>query len=132
MGLEGTCLCGGVKIKVDSDHDVQIACHCKDCQHTSGSAHSMNILVKDTDLHITGSKANYDAKAASGNTVTRVFCKNCGSAIAHKSVAFGDSTAVQTGNLLDHFKDVKVAVELFTKDRWAAVQPFAGAAQNAS
>jgi hypothetical protein len=92
----------------------------------------MNILAKDTALHLTGSVAQYDAKAASGNVVTRFFCSNCGSALAHKSVVFGDQTAVQTGNLLDHFKDVKVAAELFTKDRWASEAPFEGAAQMAT
>lgn len=36
--------------------------------------------------------------------------------------------AVQTGNFKE-FKDVPVGAELFTKDRWVALKPIAGAAQ---
>ena len=61
--------------------------------------------------------------------VTRTFCSVCGSSISHKSPAFGDCTAVQTGNLYQHFKNVKVVAELFTKDRWAAFEPISGAGQ---
>lgn len=37
-------------------------------------------------------------------SVTRIFCGNCGSAISHKSVVFGEAQAVQTGNFADFAK----------------------------
>ena len=43
-------------------------------------------------------------------SVTRVFCGNCGSAISHRSVAFGENAAIQTGNFRS-FADKPVAVE---------------------
>jgi hypothetical protein len=61
--------------------------------------------------------------------VTRTFCSVCGSAISHKSATFGDCTAVQTGNLYQHFKTVSVAAELYTKNRWTTFQPISGAGQ---
>ncbi len=36
--------------------------------------------------------------------VTRIFCSECGSAISHKSVVFGEAQAVQTGNFVDFAK----------------------------
>ncbi|KAF7985694.1 hypothetical protein HWV62_2262 [Athelia sp. TMB] len=95
----------------------------------SGSAFSTNILAKDAKLTVSGSNVDYVSKAASGNDVTRTFCGKCGSSISHKSAAFGDATAVQTGILFQHFKNAKVAAELFTKDRWVAFEPVSGAAQ---
>lgn len=67
--------------------------------------------------------------AETASQVTRTFCGKCGSSISHKSAAFGDATAVQTGILFQHFKNAKVAAELFTKDRWVAFEPVSGAAQ---
>jgi len=61
--------------------------------------------------------------------VTRTFCTVCGSSISHKSAAFGDATAVQTGNLHHYFKDLKVSAEFFTKNRWSAFGPISGALQ---
>jgi len=129
MTIEGTCLCGAVKIKVDEDPNEQVLCHCTDCAQTSGAAFSTNILPKDSALHVSGPVNTYVSKAASGRDVTRTFCSVCGSSISHKSPAFGDCTAVQTGNLYQHFKNVKVVAELFTKDRWAAFEPISGAGQ---
>ncbi|KAF7976601.1 hypothetical protein HWV62_6096 [Athelia sp. TMB] len=129
MTIEGACLCGATTVKVDEDHNEQIICHCNDCKQTSGSAFSTNILAKDAKLTVSGSNVDYVSKAASGNDVTRTFCGKCGSSISHKSAAFGDATAVQTGILFQHFKNAKVAAELFTKDRWVAFEPVSGAAQ---
>lgn len=36
--------------------------------------------------------------------VTRIFCGNCGSAIAHTSTMFPELKAIQTGNLPDFAK----------------------------
>lgn len=74
----------------------------------------------------------------SDRTVTRVFCPECGSALAHKSAAFEPAMAVQTvskssgltfdskcslsreqGNLANFPQKAPIAAELFVKDRWA-------------
>ncbi|GAA6000316.1 hypothetical protein JCM10207_007957 [Rhodosporidiobolus poonsookiae] len=118
----GKCLCGKSEILIDGPKvDSQIRCHCSDCVKTSGTAFSSNILIKETDVRFVGRIAKYVSKAASGNDVTRIFCGNCGAALGHNTVAFGDSLAVQTGVL--GFKNVPYGVELFAKDRWADVAP---------
>lgn len=46
--------------------------------------------------------------------VTRIFCGNCGSAISHKSVVFGEAQAIQTGNFADFAKiPIKTEREFF-------------------
>ncbi|KAF9461715.1 Mss4-like protein [Collybia nuda] len=127
MAIKGACLCGQVTITLESEHNDQVACHCNDCKQTSGSAFSTNVLAPQKDVKIEGSFKVYDSKGASGNTVSRIFCSNCGSAISHKSVAFGEAQAIQTGNFT-HFSKIPFAAELFVKDRWEGLGPIPGAA----
>ncbi|KAJ7913704.1 Mss4-like protein [Mycena leptocephala] len=130
MPHKGACLCGQTTIELKSTHtaQVRIVCHCTDCRQTSGSAFSTNVLEPTKDVTITGPVKEYSIKAASGNTVTRVFCGNCGSAITHLTAAFGDAQAIQTGNFAD-FANIPITTELFVKDRWTGLAPIAGAAQ---
>ncbi|KAF7293825.1 GFA domain-containing protein [Mycena chlorophos] len=126
---KGSCLCGETTVELGgSDFTEQIVCHCTDCRQTSGSAFSTNILVPKKDVTITGPVKQFDMKAASGNTVTRVFCSNCGSAISHLTPAFGEAQAIQTGNFSD-FAKVPITTELFVKDRWTGLAAISGAAQ---
>lgn len=79
--------CSPTQISVASTHAEQIICHCEsflsvarrncglkrstagtDCQLTSGSHASTNILPLIKDVTLTGKVTQYDAKAASGNT----------------------------------------------------------------
>ncbi|KAE9400486.1 hypothetical protein BT96DRAFT_919484 [Gymnopus androsaceus JB14] len=128
MPYSGSCLCGETKIEVSSTHNAQIACHCTDCRQTSGSSNSTNILPLQSDVQITGAVKEYNSKAASGNTVTRIFCSNCGCAMAHKSKVFGDKMAVQTGTLPD-FATIPFEAELFCKSKFTGLGPFPNAAQ---
>ncbi|KAJ7779333.1 Mss4-like protein [Mycena maculata] len=128
MPHTGSCLCGQTTIVLESTHPEQIVCHCTDCRQTSGSAFSTNVLAPKSGVKITGPVKEYSIKAASGNTVTRVFCGNCGSAISHLTAAFGDAQAIQTGNFPD-FAQVPITTELFVKDRWTGLGPISGAAQ---
>ncbi|GAA5871765.1 hypothetical protein JCM16303_000858 [Sporobolomyces ruberrimus] len=124
----GKCLCGASSISAENiDDSMQIKCHCTDCQLTSGTSNSSNVLAKEKDVKIEGNIGEYTSKAASGNDVTRIFCKGCGTHFAHNSKAFGDAMAVQTGPL--GFNKVKYGAELFTKDRWTGVAAVDGADQ---
>ncbi|WVW79465.1 hypothetical protein I302_101434 [Kwoniella bestiolae CBS 10118] len=124
----GSCYCGSVTIKVLSTHDVQYACHCEDCKKTTGSAFSTCILPKISDVESNGRIQTYDSKGPSGNIVTRMFCPKCGSAIAQKSITFGDNIVILTGNLPD-FQTIPFGAELFVRNRFTALPPISGAEQ---
>ncbi|TFK66364.1 hypothetical protein BDN72DRAFT_844435 [Pluteus cervinus] len=79
-------------------------------RQTSGSAFSTNVLAPKKGVRISGPVKEFSIKALSGNTVTRIFCGTCGSAISHTSVAFGDAQAIQTGNFKD-FASVPIDTE---------------------
>ncbi|KAJ7272172.1 Mss4-like protein [Mycena rebaudengoi] len=128
MPHNGSCLCNQTKIKIDSTHTEQIVCHCRDCKETSGSAFGTSVLALKKDVTITGPVREYTSTAASGKTVTRIFCSNCGSAISQLATVFGDTQAIQTGNFRE-FADVPIKEELFVKDRWSVLESIKGAEQ---
>ncbi|KAH6901597.1 hypothetical protein BKA70DRAFT_1522407 [Coprinopsis sp. MPI-PUGE-AT-0042] len=88
--IEGQCLCGETTITIEDGQSFN--------NQTSGSAYSVNILAPKKDVKIKGLIKEYDVRATSGNVVTRVFCRTCGSAISHLSVGYGDAQAIQTGD----------------------------------
>ncbi|KXN83094.1 hypothetical protein AN958_01845 [Leucoagaricus sp. SymC.cos] len=106
----------------------QYVCHCAGCKQTSGSALSTNFLAPRSKIAITGPVREYSSQATSGNTVTRYFCSNCGSAVAHSSSMVPELQALQTGNFAD-FGKVKIQHELHVKDRWTGLAPVPGATQ---
>ncbi|TFK66363.1 hypothetical protein BDN72DRAFT_148620 [Pluteus cervinus] len=128
MTLKGACLCGESTIELNSKHNSQVICHCLDCKRTSGSAFSTNVLVPRKDVKIMGPTKTYGVTVANGNLVSRIFCGNCGSAISHDSVGFGDAQAIQTGNFKD-FANVPFDTELFVKDRWSGIAAIPDAQQ---
>ncbi|KAJ7903203.1 Mss4-like protein [Mycena leptocephala] len=129
MPHKGACLCGQTTLSIPRTKLFlrQTVCHRTDCRQTSGSAFSINVLAPKKDVTIIGPVKEYNTTAVSGNRGTRVFCGNCGSAIA-LSAAFGGALVIQTGNFAD-FAHVPVTTELFVKDRWSGLQPISGAAQ---
>ncbi|KXN83093.1 hypothetical protein AN958_01844, partial [Leucoagaricus sp. SymC.cos] len=103
-------------------------CHCVDCRKASGSAMTTNFLTPRSQITINGPVKEYQSPAASGNIVTRYFCGNCGSAIAHGSTMVPELQALQTGNFAD-FAGVKIEHELYVKDRWTGLASVPEAAQ---
>ncbi|KAF5356857.1 hypothetical protein D9756_006786 [Leucocoprinus leucothites] len=89
---------------------------------------STNFLAPKSKIMISGPVKEYSSPVASGNIVTRYFCNNCGSAIAHGSSMIPDLQALQTGNFPD-FAKVKIEHELYVKDRWTGLGPIPGAVQ---
>ncbi|UWQ51829.1 GFA family protein (plasmid) [Leisingera caerulea] len=73
--LEGRCLCGAVKIRVEGAHDPRPgACHCRMCQRWSGGL----FLCFEADAEavtVEGPVARYQSSAFA----ERAFCSTCGS-----------------------------------------------------
>ena len=71
MTLHGGCLCGAIRYAVTAPVSGLRACHCTDCQKTSGTGSSVNAVVAGKDFALTQGKPKcYAAKAASGRTLS--------------------------------------------------------------
>src|SRR5882672_2403870 len=79
----GGCLCGAVRYTVSAPVTGLRACHCVNCQKTSGGAGTVNAVVSSDSFRITkGATRRYDDSATySGRTLSRHFCADCGSPI---------------------------------------------------
>ena len=91
--LLGGCACRKVRYECSEKPIVQLICHCRDCQRASGSAFAAVMFVPTDRLTFTGAQMRYyDVKGASGRTLRRQFCGECGSPVC---VRWPDQPRVQ-------------------------------------
>ena len=76
--LSGMCACGSVKYVLRKGERSPIyACHCTDCQTRTGSAFSEHMLVRYSDLEITGLTDQYDTRLGENTCISFVGCPVC-------------------------------------------------------
>lgn len=77
----GGCHCGVVRYTVTAAPELTFYCHCRDCQKTTGSPFSVEMMIPDTGFEISGGLASYVVTGDSGKPVTRWHCADCASGI---------------------------------------------------
>ena len=119
--LSGSCLCGAIRYTVDVPISELRACHCTHCQKASGAAGSVNAVIPGAAFHITqGRPKRYDSAAASGRTLYRFFCGNCGSPI-YSQRATAPETVVLRAGTLDSGDNMNITANIWT----ASARPWA-------
>jgi hypothetical protein len=78
--LEGGCLCGGVRFRIDGKLGPAGYCHCKQCQRASGSAFASNAPVR-TRYFAFRAGAELVTEYESSPGKYRAFCRRCGSPV---------------------------------------------------
>ncbi|EKD13085.1 uncharacterized protein L3040_007168 [Drepanopeziza brunnea f. sp. 'multigermtubi'] len=97
--LQGSCNCGNivVSLPISSLPSSVTLCHCSECRASSGSLFAVNISTPTQDIKIEGTPKIHDYIAASGNTVHRYFCGDCGSAIMNVVSAHPEKSILKGG-----------------------------------
>ncbi|WP_444995650.1 GFA family protein [Aliikangiella sp. IMCC44359] len=86
--VNGRCHCGRICYKAYVNPKKTRICHCKDCQHLSGSAFRVNLPVAKNDFELcSGTLKSYIKVAQSGNQREQCFCPDCGTQIYATSVS---------------------------------------------
>jgi hypothetical protein len=81
MTIAGGCSCGAVRYEIkDAPLFIQ-ACHCTDCQRTSGSAFVVHAVMAEKDLEVSGETRPARLSSGSGNGRNLHFCVACGVSI---------------------------------------------------
>ncbi|RED15482.1 GFA family protein [Parasphingopyxis lamellibrachiae] len=75
--MEGGCLCGAVRYRIEEDAPPCYACHCTDCQTHSGSAFALQMPVFASKFSIEGEVLKADSDLPSGQTSTIHACAKC-------------------------------------------------------
>jgi hypothetical protein len=121
----GGCLCGAIRYTVNAPIAELRACHCLDCQKTSGSGGSVNAVVQRKDFEVVnGSPKRYAAKAASGRTLFRHFCGDCGSPLYSQRESSPERIVVRAGTF-DDSSAMKITANIWTRTArpWSWIDP---------
>jgi len=79
--ITGSCLCGKLKFRITAEPVGAGNCHCRTCQKSTGSAYLAVLFVPYKALEISGDYREFASQSASGNTLYRGFCPECGSMV---------------------------------------------------
>lgn len=78
MGLNGRCACGEVRYEITGEPLFTHACHCVDCQRTTGSAFVIHTVLCEEDLVINGATRTGIGPSGSGAGCEMHGCESCG------------------------------------------------------
>ena len=98
----GGCFCGYVRYESAGEPLYSLFCHCRACQHQSGSAFIAAMRVPAAGFRITqGEPKLYVRASDAGNEVTLAFCPECGSPLFIRVSARPDIVGLRVGSLDD-------------------------------
>ncbi len=100
---EGGCLCGAARYTLDRAAIVTTNhCHCRDCQRSTGGGFVTFVGVPETAYRqASGELGEHTVTGASGGTVTRYFCRACGSPLYSRVSVMPGVHFVKAGSLDD-------------------------------
>lgn len=100
--VHGGCNCGAIRYRLTGDPLAVAVCHCANCRRQSGSAFSVNVIVRANSMDMTGEVTTWeDNDTESGQPVLRQFCATCGSPIRSLSAASPKVAIVKAGTADD-------------------------------
>ncbi len=77
----GGCACGAVRYEVAGE-PVQISdCHCRQCQHRSGTGHGSYLTFHGAVVKTEGDVKQWQAVGDGGTVKSHAFCPTCGSPV---------------------------------------------------
>jgi len=124
--MTGGCLCGAIRYTVAAPISGLRACHCRNCQKSSGSGGTVNAVVPTASFRITqGTTRRYDdAATQSGRTLSRHFCAECGSPIYSQRNPDPGFIVVRAGSL-DDSRGMKITGNIWTATArpWSYIDP---------
>jgi hypothetical protein len=125
----GGCLCGAIRYESVAEPMFQFACHCRDCQITSGGAPTLGIVVPKAALTVTkGAPRTHWVTGESGAKVGRSFCPDCGTPLFSEPTGIGEIAVIKVGSLDDPAR-FEVQADLWMKSARPWHRPHEGAAQ---
>ena len=96
------CVCGQLRITVRGEPRRVYACHCLECQATTGSAfaHRANFAAGSV-VATEGEARRWRRTGASGGWLEQAFCPVCGSAVWMTAEGLADALSLSVGGFRD-------------------------------
>jgi hypothetical protein len=114
MTQTGRCQCGQITYELTGDLIATAVCHCDHCQRQSGAAFSVNLIVHESQMAVSGDLSTFEDRGEHGDAVYvyRRFCGQCGTPIFSAMVEPAGILAVKAGTL-DDKSGVRPTVEVW-------------------
>ncbi len=113
LPLEGGCLCGRVRYRIDAAPLWTGYCHCTSCRRSTGAPVTMFVgAAADSVAFTKGGRAVF----ASSPGVQRGFCAACGTPLTYESDRFPGETHFYISTL-DHPQSLPPAFHVFHEER---------------
>ena len=121
--LEGGCRCGRVRYRASlAPMPKAYACHCLDCQTWSGSAFSVQVLLAEDQLEVTGEPALFELTSADGQRVSRQrACPVCFTRVYNTNSARPGIAALRAGTL-DRSDELTLVAHIWTKRKLGGIE----------
>ncbi|MEQ1809514.1 MAG: GFA family protein [Terricaulis sp.] len=122
MSVDGGCRCGAVRYRLALDQLPRTyACHCRDCQTSSGSAFSQQAAVPEAALTIAGPLVIYE-HVTEDRVSRQRFCGVCHCRLYNTNTARPGVAVVRAGTLDDSDKlDVAAHIWASRKQAWVTI-----------
>ena len=118
MMYEGSCLCGQVRYRIDSELSEYGYCHCRSCRKASGTAYAANAGVDRRHFTLfdpAGLLREYESSPGK----FRAFCGNCGSPLFAYLAKSRDLIRLRLGTLDTPFtKEARARFFVADKAPW--------------
>jgi hypothetical protein len=123
MAIEGGCRCGRVRYRAALDALPRVyACHCVDCQTWSGSAFSLQFLLPEDQLEVTGEPALFELTSPDGSRTSRQrACPVCFTRVYNTNTRRQGVAAVRAGTLDDSHK-LTIVLHIWTRRKLAGIE----------
>lgn len=82
LPLTGGCLCQSIRYEITRPPILVYTCHCTDCQHITGSAFAIGVIVLDEAVRLSGKTPRViESIADSGRVKGRCVCPDCATSV---------------------------------------------------
>jgi hypothetical protein len=118
MALEGGCYCGELRYVAEGEPFLRAQCHCRACQHISGGAPNMFMLMQPEGFRYVKGEPKTYRRSNLPNAVTREFCGDCGTHIATRRPGL-KQIVLKVGTLDDPDRFGRPQIAIFTAEKAA-------------
>lgn len=108
--ITGSCLCGGIRLRITGPLGPVTYCHCMQCRKSTGHV-APGVPVRWSDIEMDGTPTWYDSTPGKAR---RGFCGTCGSTLVWEEF---DGLAYLMAGLLDAPTGLKADGHIFYADK---------------
>lgn len=121
--IEGGCRCGRIRYRAKMAGLPRVyACHCRDCQTWTGSAFSLQFLLPEDQLQVTGAPALFELTSADGARTSRQrACPVCFTRVYNTNTARPGLAGVRAGTL-DRSDELTIVAHIWTKRKLEGIE----------